>query len=117
MVNQARRGSAALNGHLERVDDELCAHVFGHRPADDRAAVGVLDGGEIDPALPRPQVGHVGDPQPVRHRRPEAPLDEIVGDADTGTEIVVRPRLRRTIPLISARRINRSTRLRPTWMP
>ncbi len=34
-----------------------------------------------------------------------------------GTLIVVRPRLRRTIPLMPAARINRSTRLRPTRTP
>jgi hypothetical protein len=72
--------------HLQRVDDELGAHVVGDRPADDPAAVCVLDGGEIEPALPGAHVGDVGDPQHVGPVGPEAPLDEVagVGDADRG---------------------------------
>ena len=50
MMNEPGRRPAAMKRHLERVDDELGAHVVGHRPADDPAAVGVLDGGEIQPA-------------------------------------------------------------------
>jgi hypothetical protein len=46
-MDQAGLGAPAGDGHLERVDDELCAHVLGHAPADDRAAVGVLDASEI----------------------------------------------------------------------
>jgi hypothetical protein len=30
MANQARIGAAAMQRHLERVDDELGAHVIGH---------------------------------------------------------------------------------------
>ena len=71
-----------MQRHLERVDDELGAHVIGHRPADDPARVGVLDGGEVDPALPGAQVGDVGHPQHVGLGRAEVALDEVVGDAD-----------------------------------
>jgi hypothetical protein len=37
--------------------------VIGHLPADDPTAVGVLDGGEVEPPLPCPEVGDVGEPQ------------------------------------------------------
>lgn len=40
-----------MKGHLERVDDELAAHVLGHRPADDHPQERVLDGCEVEPAL------------------------------------------------------------------
>jgi len=73
---------AAVKRHLERVDDELGAHVVGHAPPDDPPRVGVLDGGEVDPALPGPQVGDVRDPQDVGPVGPKASLDEVVGDAD-----------------------------------
>jgi hypothetical protein len=84
MMDKPRRRAAARDGHLERVDDELGAHVIGHRPADDAAAVGILDGGEVQPALPCAQVCDVGDPEHVGRLRPEAPFDEVVGDADAG---------------------------------
>ena len=31
VVDQPGLGAAARDGHLQRVDDELCAHVVGHR--------------------------------------------------------------------------------------
>jgi hypothetical protein len=74
---------SALQCLLERVDDELGAHVVLERPADDAAAEAVDDNGEVEPALPGAQVGDVGDPQPVRRRRLEVTLDEILGDTRT----------------------------------
>lgn len=44
-------------------------------------------------------------------------LDEVIGDANPGTRIVVRPRFLTTRPEITAWRMSRSTRFRPTWMP
>ena len=77
-------GAAAGEGHLERVGNELGAHVIGHRPADDAAAVQVLHGDEIEPALPGTKVGDVRDPDLVGRRGAELALDEIVGDAHAG---------------------------------
>jgi hypothetical protein len=82
VVDHAGCGAAAGDGHLERVDDEFFAHVLGHAPADDRAAVGVLDGREIQPALPGPEVGDVRDPEDVGASRAKLALDEILGDPD-----------------------------------
>jgi hypothetical protein len=56
----------------------------GHRPADDQPGVGVLDRGEVQPALAGPQVGDVSDPQHVRTRRVEVALDEVGGRGDPG---------------------------------
>ena len=81
-ISPARR-PAPLDGHLQRVDDELRAHVVGHRPADDPAAVGVLDRGQVQPALPGPQVGHVRDPEHGSAPAGEnCALDEVIGDPD-----------------------------------
>jgi hypothetical protein len=71
---------ASLQCLLERVDDELGAEVVLERPADDAAAVAVDDHAEVEPALPRAQVGDVRDPEPVRCRRLEVALDEIIRD-------------------------------------
>jgi hypothetical protein len=73
---------AARERHLERVDDEARAHVRRHRPAHDLAGVRVLDRGQIEPALPGPQVSDVRDPQHVRAIGSELPLDEICGRGD-----------------------------------
>ena len=84
VMNEPWLWPATLHGHLQRVGDELGAHVLGHRPADDPSAVGVLHGCEVEPPLPGPQVGDVRDPQHVRSVRPELPFDEVISDTDTG---------------------------------
>src|SRR6266545_3255548 len=76
--------STMCKRHLQCVGDELGAQVVGHRPADDPAAVEVLDGDEVEPALPGAQVGDVGDPAAVRSAGGEVALEEIVGDPDAG---------------------------------
>jgi hypothetical protein len=70
------RGLSAPDGHLERVDDQLVAHVVGDRPAHDAAAPGVEDDGQVDLALAGGVLGHVHDPQPVLARKDE--LEECV---------------------------------------
>jgi hypothetical protein len=82
MMNRPVGRPAPPNGHLERVDHQLGTHVIGHAPADDPTAVGVLHRREIQPALPRAQVGHVGDPEHVRRGRREVTVDEVIGDPD-----------------------------------
>jgi hypothetical protein len=84
VVNETAIGAATVQRHVQRVDDELGAHVIGHRPANDRAGVGVLNGGEVQPALPGAQVGDVGEPQHVRGSRPELALNKVISDPDAG---------------------------------
>src|SRR3954453_130347 len=84
MVDQPQLRLAPGERHPQRVDDELRAHVVGHRPADDLAREGVLDRGQIEPAFPGRHVGDVGDPEAVRLCWPELALDEVVADANTG---------------------------------
>src|SRR3954469_17779946 len=97
-MHQAGARPAAVQGHLERVDDELGAHVLGHAPADDPPAVGVLDGGEADPALRGPQevmsVTHSTSGRSGRKRRStrSSPM------WTPGTRIVVRPRFLASSP-------------------
>ena len=44
VVHEPGVGATSVNGHRERVDDELGAHVVGHRPANDPPAISVLNG-------------------------------------------------------------------------
>ncbi len=62
LMDQAGAGAALPDRHLERFDDELGAHVLGHRPADAAATEGVHDDGEVELALPRRDLGQVGHP-------------------------------------------------------
>jgi len=80
--DQPGRRPALGERHLQRIGHQLAAHVIAHRPADDPAAEDVLDGNQVQPALPRAQIGDVGDPQPVRRRRQERPIDEVLAHAD-----------------------------------
>ncbi len=51
------------------------------RPADDLAREQIHDDGQVEPALPRPNVGDIRDPRLVSPRHRELPLQE-VGDQD-----------------------------------
>jgi len=73
-----------LKRHLQRVEDELGAHVIGHRPAHDPAREDVLDSRQVEPALPGSEVGDVRDPEPIRALSRERAVDEVLADADAG---------------------------------
>lgn len=54
-----------VQGHLQRVEDELGAHRLQELPADDLARVDVEDERCVADAVERPAVGEVADPQLV----------------------------------------------------
>lgn len=62
-------------GHPQGVEHQVGAHVGGQLPADDPAAEGVEDEGEVGDALPGAQVGEVADPEPVGLGGAEVALD------------------------------------------
>src|SRR5581483_6788217 len=68
---------ALPEGHLQGVEGEVGAEVVGDLPAHDPPGEGVDDVGHEDEPGPGPHVGQVGDPQPVRRRRVEVPLDQV----------------------------------------
>jgi hypothetical protein len=84
VVDQASGGLALPDGHFERLDDELGAHVLGHRPADAATRVAVDHDGEVELALPRLNLGQVGRPEPVRLGRVEVASDEVGRRAHAG---------------------------------
>jgi hypothetical protein len=75
--DQPRLRAALGERHLQRICDELGAHVIGHAPADDPAAEEVLDGDRVQPPLSGAQVGDVGDPDPVGRHGGERAIDEV----------------------------------------
>ena len=82
MMDQARLGPTVIKRHLERVEDELGAHVIGHRPAHDPAREDILNRRQVEPALPGSEIGDVRDPEPVRTVGGERAVDEVLADAD-----------------------------------
>src|SRR5215217_2220924 len=83
-MDQSRLGPAVFERHPQRVEDELGAHVVGHRPAHDPAREDVLDRRQVEPALPGSEVGDVRDPKTVGAVGSERAVDEVLADADPG---------------------------------
>lgn len=69
--------AVVLGGFVECFDDQRCAHVVGHRVADTGLGRAVDHGGEIEPALPGPDVGDVPDQLRARTGGGEVPLDQV----------------------------------------
>src|SRR5690606_32210787 len=76
MVNNALRATL-FNGHLQRIQDELCTQVGGHRPADDLAAPGIEHDSQVQEPGPGGDIGNVRDPQFVRAGGGEVSLDQV----------------------------------------
>lgn len=62
MVNEPRRWSLSLNGHGQRRQRQLGAHMVTHRPADDFTGVKIKNSGQIQPALCRMNIRDVRQP-------------------------------------------------------
>ena len=78
MMQQCVRFTAAPDRYHQRVRNQLGRHRGAHRPTDDTAREQVDDGGRVEPALCRPDVGEVGDPFLVRRRGLELPIQHVV---------------------------------------
>ena len=76
-MNQAVPRTAANDRGVEGRRDELGAHVGRHAPADDPAAPGVDDRGEVAGATPCRELCDVGDPEPVGAGGREVAVHEI----------------------------------------
>jgi hypothetical protein len=76
-----RRRATAIPSASATSSVRICSVIA---QADDHPGERILDGGEVEPALPGAQVGDVRDPQHVRLPRPELAFDEIIGHPDTG---------------------------------
>jgi len=67
----------ASEGHAQRVEDQVGAHVRGELPADHAAREHVEDEAKEHRALPAAQVGEVGHPQLIGSLGAEVPLDQV----------------------------------------
>jgi hypothetical protein len=64
----------AADGHVQGADRQVLLHPIADGPADYSAGMQVQDDGQIDPALPRPDIGYVtgllpGNGLPANHER------------------------------------------------
>lgn len=110
--------TAAVHRHGDRIDDEIGLAVRRHRPADDKPDEHVGHAREIQPPLDSWDIRHVRDPQLVGPTCCELAVDpvrcDVRGRVLSGDR---RRRFRRWQPTMSAWRINRDTRFRPTRTP
>ena len=82
VVDRSRRRPARRDGHLQRVDDELLAHVGLHRPPDDPAAEQILHGAQIQPALSGLDLLDVRSPYAIRGVGAKVTADEVTERLD-----------------------------------
>src|SRR5215468_1391205 len=80
MVEQAPWGLAAGERHGERVEGELAGDPRTRRPTNDASREEVEDDDEVEPALERPEIGDVADPDRVGGRRRELPIEDVGRD-------------------------------------
>ena len=104
---------------MQRVGDQLGAHVVGDRPAGQPPGEAVDHGGQVEVrAVGERQVGDVADVAPVRRGGGEVPVEQVghllVGRARGS---VVRTRRRSRSPAMPCSRITRATRLWLTRSP
>jgi len=103
--------AAGADRHPERVQDELGLEVVAHRPADDPAAVDVLDGGEEEEALPGLDVLEIADQSRFGSARAKSRSTRSRAEGRFGSRTVVRgPARRPSAPRSSSSRIKRATR-------
>ena len=76
-VNQRAARSSSPHRHQHGIEHELAVNRRPGGPAHDQAREQIHDDGQVEPALPRPNVGDVGHPGLVWPRRGELPLQEI----------------------------------------
>src|SRR3990170_6743486 len=65
MVNEPGPGASIPQGHVERVDDKRALQGVGHRPAHHAPAERLQHDRQVQPPAPGPDVGDVGDPEPI----------------------------------------------------
>src|SRR5437870_10324731 len=105
------------DGHIQRGQDELSPEMGFHRPADHASAPDIEDDGEIEEAGPGRHVGDVRDPQLIRAALVNWRSTRSGAGRAVSSRTVVRNGFRRLTPCSPGPRINRATRLRPTWRP
>lgn len=131
VVNAALWGPAQGNSHVQGADRQVFLHPVADGPTDHPAGMKVQDDSQIDPALPRPDIGDVTSPFLVGLARSEILLQEVWRDVEcvvapsrpialqspAGQRSVVALNLWVLITQIAFCRIRRPTRRCPTRNP
>jgi len=68
---------APIDRHVERIDDELFAHVISHCPSDNSSAIDIEDDRKEEKAGPRRYVRDIGNPELIWLACSEVTIDEI----------------------------------------
>ncbi len=76
MVHDAAR-FASKDRHVKCVENELFAHVRGHRPTDNASAENVEHNGKVEKAAPRWNVSDVSNPKLIRCVSPKAAFNQV----------------------------------------
>jgi hypothetical protein len=83
-MQKSVRPATAPDRHDERIGDELRRHLGLHRPTDDPPREQVHNGGKVQPAFGRPDIGEVSDPLVVWPLRRELPIEGVRRDDAKG---------------------------------
>jgi hypothetical protein len=106
-----------VQGLLQRVEHEAGVRRPRDPPADNAPRISIDHKGNIDEAGPGRDIGEIRDPEHVRARRLELPVDAIERACRGRVGIVVRTVLPRTAPCRPMARISRATVQRATLIP
>ena len=79
--------TAVQPGHLQRIDDQMAAHLRLHRPAHHAAAEQVDDHGQEKPALVSWDLGDVASPRLVRRGHSEVAMQQVGRNRQTMSAI------------------------------
>ena len=80
MHDQSGCRPSLLNGHVQRITDQLGGHARRHRPADHLTRVKVQHGGQVQPSGAGPDVADIADVGQVWPARIELTVQHVGGD-------------------------------------
>src|SRR5580658_101323 len=80
MMHQLTRRISLVQSSLESLARKVGSQMIGRRPAHDLARTQIDDGGQVQPALSRWDVGDVGGPGPIGRRLIELAVEPILED-------------------------------------
>ena len=82
VVDAPLRRPAQGDGHVQGADRQILLHPVAYGPSDHPARMQVEDDGQIDPALPRPDIGYVTSPFLIGLARSKVLIQEVRRDVE-----------------------------------
>lgn len=117
MMNTAGRRPAVGDSHIQSPQGQTLFEAVADGPADAPAGKQIKNDSQIQPTLPRPDIGNVTSPLLVWPARGKVLLQEIGRDGEGVVTVGGTFELLLRMTLIPFSRISRPTRRWPTWMP